>query len=296
MSDRRAIPASVQVGLPQAKGELPPVPGSQSLAAPVITEAQRKRKGELIDHSHPATKVVGYIALVLTVLMILVPLYFIFITSFKSFQDVYSDPISFWPNPFKAENYSYVWQTSGFSSYLKNSVIITLILTVVEVVLGVLTAYAFAFIRFPGRNLLFLLIIASLMVPNQIVAFGAFLMRNHFQSLPPEILEAARMDGAGFFTTLFRVVLPMSWPTLSAFVLITVVNEWNQYLWPFLITDTPAAATLPVGLTRLQDAEGVTNWAPVMAGTVLTTLPMIIIFLILQKPMIKGLTAGAVKG
>lgn len=323
MSEKRAIPASIKVGLPQAKGELPPVPGSQSLAAPVITEAQRKRKGEPVDHAHPATKVVGYIALVLTVLMIMVPLYFIFITSFKSFQDVYSDPISFWPNPFKAENYSYVWQTSGFSSYLRNSIIITLVLTVVEVVLGVLTAYAFAFIRFPGRNLLFLLIIASLMVPNQItiisnyslvaswgwrdtyagviiplagVAFGAFLMRNHFQSLPPEILEAARMDGAGFFTTLFRVVLPMSWPTLSAFVLITVVNEWNQYLWPFLITDTPAAATLPVGLTRLQDAEGVTNWAPVMAGTVLTTLPMIIIFLILQKPMIKGLTAGAVKG
>ena len=98
------------------------------------------------------------------------------------------------------------------------------------------------------------------------------------------------------FTTLFRVVLPMSWPTLSAFVLITVVNEWNQYLWPFLITDTTAAATLPVGLTRLQDAEGVTNWAPVMAGTVLTTLPMLIVFLLLQKPMIKGLTAGAVKG
>ena len=112
MSDNRAIPASVRVGLPQAQGELPPVPGSQSIAAPVITEAQRKRKGEPIDHSHPATKVVGYIALVLTVLMILVPLYFIFITSFKSFQDVYSDPISFWPNPFKAENYSYVWQLS----------------------------------------------------------------------------------------------------------------------------------------------------------------------------------------
>ncbi|MBU5655689.1 hypothetical protein KPA07_12425 [Corynebacterium aurimucosum] len=152
MSEKRAVPASIKVGLPQAKGELPPVPGSQSLAAPVITEAQRKRKGAPADHGHPATKVVGYIALVLTVLMIMVPLYFIFITSFKSFQDVYSDPISFWPNPFKEENYSYVWQTSGFSSYLRNSIIITLILTVVEVVLGVLTAYAFAFIRFPGRN------------------------------------------------------------------------------------------------------------------------------------------------
>lgn len=302
---------------------LPPVPGSRAPGEPVITEAQRRRRGNPVEHTSRASKMLGYLALAVTVLVILVPLYFIVITSFKTYQDVYSDPISFWPRPAVPENYSYVWQTSSFASYLRNSIIITLILTVVKVVLGVLSAYAFAFLRFPGRNLLFLLVVAALMVPNQItiisnyalvaslgwrdtylgvilplagVAFGAFLMRNHFQSLPGEILEAARMDGAGFFTALFRVVLPMSWPTLSAFVLITVVNEWNEYLWPFLITDTPASATLPVGLTRLQDAEGLTNWAPVMAGTVLTTLPMLLIFLILQKPMIKGMTAGAVKG
>ncbi|WP_420840190.1 carbohydrate ABC transporter permease [Corynebacterium meitnerae] len=303
--------------------DLPPVPGSQAEGEPVISEAQRKRKNEGVDHSSPAMKIVGYIALVLTVLIILVPLYFIVITSFKTMQDVFSDPITFWPHPFVPENYARVWETSGFPNYLRNSLGITLILTVIKVVLGVLSAYAFAFLRFPGRNLLFLLVIAALMVPNQItiisnyalaaslgwrdtwqgviiplagVAFGCFLMRNHFQSLPTEIMEAADMDGANFFTKLFRVVLPMSWPTLSAFTLITVVNEWNEYLWPFLITDTPAAATLPVGLTRLQDAEGLTNWAPVMAGTVLSTLPMIIVFLLLQKQMIKGLTAGAVKG
>nr|VDG62648.1 Sugar ABC transporter, permease [Streptococcus thermophilus] len=308
---------------PPAVDDMPPVPGSQADGDPVISEAQRKRKGEGADYGSPAMKIFGYISLVLTVLIILVPLYFIVITSFKTMQEVYSDPITFWPNPFVPENYARVWETSGFPSYLRNSIGITLILTVIKVVLGVLSAYAFAFLRFPGRNLLFLLVIAALMVPNQItiisnyalaaslgwrdtwqgviiplagVAFGCFLMRNHFQSLPEEIMEAADMDGAGFFTKLFRVVLPMSWPTLSAFVLITVVNEWNEYLWPFLITDTEAAATLPVGLTRLQDAEGLNNWAPVMAGTVLTTLPMIIVFLLLQKQMIKGLTAGAVKG
>ncbi len=297
--------------------DLPPVPGTQASGEP-------PRRNELPrPAANVALKVLGYIVLTVAVLVILVPLYFIVVTSFKSFQDVYSDPITFWPDPIVQENYSYVWQSSGFSSYLRNSVIITLALTVAEVTLGVMSAYAFAFLRFPGRDLLFLLVIAALMVPNEItiisnyalvaslgwrdtylgvivplagVAFGAFLMRNHFQSLPSEILEAAKMDGSGFFTTLFRVVLPMSWPTLSAFVLITVVTEWNQYLWPFLITDTPAAATLPVGLTRLQDAEGVTNWAPVMAGTVLTTLPMILIFIAMQRQMIKGLTAGAVKG
>lgn len=210
---------------------LPPVPGSQAEGEPVVTQTQRQRKGAPAERGSVGMKVLGYVALVLTVLMIMVPLYFIVITSFKTYQDVYSDPITFWPNPFVPENYKRVWETSGFPNYLRNSIGITLILTVVKVVLGVLSAYAFAFLRFPGRNALFLLVIAALMVPNQItiisnyalaaslgwrdtwmgvivplagVAFGCFLMRNHFQSLPTEIMEAAEMDGAGFFTKLFR--------------------------------------------------------------------------------------------
>ena len=104
------------------------------------------------------------------------------------------------------------------------------------------------------------------------------------------------MDGTGFLRKLFRVVLPMSWPTLIAFILITVVTEWNQYLWPFLMSDTDAVAPLPIGLTQLQNNEGLSNWGPVMAGTVIATVPMIIVFILLQRHMIKGLTAGAVKG
>ncbi|WP_018295913.1 carbohydrate ABC transporter permease [Corynebacterium lubricantis] len=306
-----------------ANPALPPVPGSQVDGEPVVTDKQRSRKDGQVGQGSVAGKIIGYIALIITILVIMVPLYFIVITSLKTYSDVYADPITWWPNPMEWNNYVRVLQLSGFDLYLRNSIIITSVLTVIEVTLGVLSAYGFAFVKFPGRNILFLLVIATLMVPNQItiisnyslianmglrntfagvilplaaVAFGTYLMRNHFMSLPKEILEAASMDGAGFWSTMFRVVLPMSWPTLSAFILITVVGEWNQYLWPFLITDTEATAPLPVGLTRLQDAEGLTNWGPVMAGTVLTTLPMIIVFLLLQKNMIKGLTAGAVKG
>ena len=151
---------------PVVRGEdtLPPVPGSQADGDPVITEAQRKRTGAPAETSSRGMKILGYIALVLTVLMILVPLYFIVITSFKTYQDVYSDPITFWPDPLVPENYARVWETSGFPQYLRNSIGITLILTVVKVVLGVLSAYAFAFLRFPGRNLLFLVVIAALML------------------------------------------------------------------------------------------------------------------------------------
>jgi sn-glycerol 3-phosphate transport system permease protein len=296
---------------------------------PTIQQAEETQPGPVRRHPKDpndngvTTKVLGYVALTFTVAIIAVPLYFILITSFKTHPDIYSDPITWWPNPWAPENYAYVMESMQFGLYLRNSVIITAILTVVQVVLGVLSAYAFAFLRFPGRNALFLLVISALMVPNQItiianytlvaglgwrntfqgiivplagVAFGAFLMRNHFLSLPREIMEAAKLDGTSFVRTLFRVVLPMSWPTVAAFTLITIVTEWNSYLWPFLISDTSAVAPLPIGLTLLQQNEGLTNWGPVMAGTVITTLPILIVFLLLQKQMIKGLTAGAVKG
>lgn len=273
--------------------------------------------------SKPAGVFGGYAGMVLAALMVAIPLYFVLITSLKNHADIYSDPITWVPTEWVPQNYSYVWETLNFSNYLVNSIIITSILVVVKVVLGVLSAYAFAFVKFPGSQLLFLFVIGTLMVPNEItiisnyaltaqlgwrdtfagiivplagVAFGTYLMRNHFVSLPTEILEAATMDGAGFFRTLFKVVLPMSWPTLMAFVLITAVNEWNQYLWPFLMSDTGKVAPLPIGLTLLQNNEGITNWGPVMAGTILATLPMILVFTLLQKYMIKGLTAGAVKG
>jgi len=270
-----------------------------------------------------ASKIAGYAAILVVVLIIGAPLYWILITSFKDRGDIYVQPATWWPNPIVPQNYSTVNEDVPFLTYVRNSVIITSVLTVVEVALGILSAYALAFLRFPGRHLLFLVILAALMVPNQItvisnyalvaglgwrntfqgiiiplagVAFGTFLMRNHFLSLPGEIIEAARMDGARPMKLLFRVVLPMSWPTVVAFTLITIVAEWNQYLWPFLMADTEATAPLPVGLTLLQNNEGLTNWGPVMAGTVLTMLPILVIFLFLQRQMIKGLTSGAVKG
>lgn len=273
--------------------------------------------------ARPPARAGGYLGLLLVVLLVALPLYWILISSLKERPDIYTVPVTWLPDPVTADNYSAVGTGVAFPTYLRNSVIITVTLTVVQVALGVLSAFALAFLRFRGRTLVLLFVIGSLMVPNQItmisnyalvaqlgwrnsfpgiivplagVAFGAFLMRNHFLSLPTEIIEAAEMDGAGPLRMLWRVVLPMSWPTLIAFTLITVVNEWNQYLWPLLIADDASVAPLPVGLAQLQDTEGLTNWGPVLAGTVLTMLPILVLFLLLQRHMIKGLTAGAVKG
>jgi sn-glycerol 3-phosphate transport system permease protein len=264
----------------------------------------------------------GYAAMVVVTLIIAVPLFWILITSFKERQDIYVRPAQWWPDPSTKENYVDVTTRIPFWNYLRNSMIITIATSMAKIILGVLSAYALSLLRFPGRGIVFLVVIAALMVPNQItvisnyalvsqlgwkntyqgiiiplagVAFGTFLMRNQFLSLPGEIIEAARLDGTGPMKLLWRIVMPMSWPTLVAFSLITVVNEWNEYLWPFLMADDERVAPLPVGLTLLQNNEGLTNWGPVMAGTVLAMLPILVLFLFLQRQMIKGLTAGAVK-
>ncbi|WP_246207812.1 carbohydrate ABC transporter permease [Tsukamurella spumae] len=266
-------------------------------------------------------KIVGYLGMLATLLLVAVPVYFIVITSFKARGDIFVSPATWWPPTWYPKNYSYVTQEIPYWQYLRNSAIITLVTGTIKFVLGVSTAYALVFLRFPFKKLLFLVVIAALMVPNQItvisnyalmadyrntfigiilplagVAFGTFLMRNHFLSLPREIVEAARMDGAGHLRLLFRVILPISIPTMVAFAVITLVNEWNEYLWPFLMSDNAAVAPLPVGLTLLQNTEQGVNWGPVMAATLLTALPMLVVFLILQRQMIKGLTSGAVKG
>ncbi|RBA32662.1 carbohydrate ABC transporter permease [Dietzia maris] len=270
------------------------------------------------------TRIIGYAVMILVLLVIGLPLFWVVVTSLKPDNQVYVQPPVWWPSPLTGDAYPQVLSEVPFLRYFTNSVVITGLLSIVKITLGVLSAYAFVFLRFPGRSVLFMVVLAALMVPNQItvisnyalvaqlgwintfqgiiiplagVAFGTFLMRNHFLTLPYEIIEAARMDGCGHLKLLFRVVLPMSWPTLVAFALITVVNEWNEYLWPFLIASDDRVAPLQVGLARLVNTDGgYTDWPMVMAATVLTITPILIVFLILQRHMIKGLTSGAVKG
>ena len=303
--------------------ESTPLPLTAAVPEGAGVAPARNRRRRRDPHRGTVATALGYLSMVLIAAVVLVPIAFIVLTSLKERPDIYTQPVQWIPDPFTAQNYATVLEDVPFVQYFWNSLLITGVLTVVQVALGIITAFALVFLNFPGRHVVFLFVIAALMVPNQItvisnyalaadlgwrntytgiivplagVAFGTFLLRNHFASLPREIIESARLDGTGPFRLLFRILLPMSWPTVVAFTLITIVTEWNQYLWPFLMADTAEVAPLPVGLTLLQNNEGSTNWGPVMAGTVLAMIPILIVFLILQKQMIKGLTAGAVKG
>ncbi|MGE0228100.1 MAG: carbohydrate ABC transporter permease [Dehalococcoidia bacterium] len=270
-----------------------------------------------------ARRSLAYFGLTAVLLVIGAPLVWMFLASFKTRAEIYTVPVSWIPTELRWSNYREAWTAVPLDHYFVNSLVITSIASALKVVNGVLTAYALAFLNFPRKNLVFLFVLAALMVPEEVtvipnfvlisdlgwvdtyqgiiipgagVAFGTFLMRQHFLTLPREVIEAARIDGAGHLRMLWSIVLPMSRPTLVAFALITVVAKWNEYFWPLIVATSDSTRTLPLGLTQLQNSEGQTEWGVVMAGAVLVIVPVLALFLWAQRHVVEGLTAGSVKG
>ncbi len=248
-----------------------------------------------------AMKVAGYLAMLLVLAIIALPLYWVIVTSFKTPDMVYIQPPAWWPDPVTADPYSRVVEQVPFLRYFANSLIITGALVSAKLILGILSAYAFVYLRFPGRGVVFMLVLAALMVPNQITVISNYALIsqlgwiNTFQGIIFPLAGVA-FGTCGHMKLLLRVLLPMSWPTVVAFALITIVNEWNEYLWPFLVASDETVAPLQVGLARLISTDAYIDWPMVMAATILTITPILIVFLLLQRHMIKGLTSGAVKG
>lgn len=287
-----------------------------------VTPAVRLRRRRL-RVSGVGRRAAGYAAMAVSGVTMCVPILWMVLSSLKTRQDIYTPPVSFWPDVFRWANYADAWTAVPFERFFLNSVVVTVAGSGLELVNGVLTAYALVFLRIPGRNVIFLFVLAALMVPAQVtlipnyvtiadlnwvntyqgivipgaaVAFGTFLLRQNFRALPREVIEAARLDGVGHVRMLWSVVLPMSRPTLVTFALISVVSKWNEYLWPLLVTNTAERMPLPVGLTQLQNSEGSNEWGIVMAGTVLVIAPVLAFFLWAQRHIVEGLTAGSIKG
>ena len=265
----------------------------------------------------------GYLGLILAIAIMILPLVWMFLAGFKERDEIYTVPIQWLPDSYDLSNYAAALAAVPFANFFLNSTITTVIGAGLKMLLGLTTAYAVVFLEFPFKKFVFGLVIFALLVPQQIVmipnftlvaslgwintyqgiivpglasAFGTFLFRQHFLTLPISILEAAALDGASHWTRLWRFIVPISAPTIAAVALISIVSEWNEYLWPLLVVDRSDMMTLPVGLTLLQNNDGVTNWGVLMAGTVLVTVPVLIAFFALQKRIIAGLTAGGVTG
>lgn len=272
----------------------------------------------------------GYFAMVLIVLVIGIPVFWMLSGSLKTTQEIYSTDMKWIPETPRWSNYVDAWDAAPFGRFYLNSIFTTFAGAGLEIINATLTAYALAFLRFPAKNLIFVILLAALMIPAQVtilpnyvffgstvfdligeswintyqaiilpgasVAFGTFMMRQSFLSLPREVIDAAKVDGAGHFRILKDVVLPMGKPVIVTFALISIVAKWNDYLWPLVITTTQEMRTLTVGISYLFDAEGNNEWGVIMAATFFVVFPLLVVFLFAQRFIIEGLTAGATKG
>ena len=266
----------------------------------------------------------GYVPLILATLVVFLPLLWMILSSFKLPGEIITMDLKILPESLNLENYNIAMTTVPFAQFFLNSTIVTVVGATIKVLLAILTAYALVFVRFPFKNAIFVLILVALMVPPQVsilpnyiliagmggkntlwgiilpglgTAFGTFLLRQHFMTLPASILESAEIDGAGHWRRLWRIVVPVSVPSIATVALVTVVSEWNDYIWPLIITDRPETMTLPVGLTLLQNSEGNgSGWGILMAGAVLVIVPILVVFAALQRYIVAGLTQGSVTG
>ncbi|MGV8849539.1 MAG: carbohydrate ABC transporter permease [Propionibacteriaceae bacterium] len=262
----------------------------------------------------------GYLPLAVVVLVVALPLGWMVLSSFKQVSEIVTLNLRVLPERWSFVNYTEAFRTAPFGRFFLNSVLVTTIGATVKVLLAIHTAYALVFVRFPAKNVIFVAILVALMVPPQVAilpnyilvagmnglntywgiivpslgtAFGTFLLRQSFRSLPISMLEAAEVDGAGHLSRLWRMVVPVTAPSIATVALVTIVSEWNEYIWPLIITTDPNLMTLPVGLTLLQNNEsGPAGYGVMMAGAVIVILPVLAVFAFLQRYIVAGLTAG----
>ena len=268
------------------------------------------------------SQVLSYTLLVLCSIILLFPLWVTLSTSLVPNSDAMRPPANLFPFNFNPQNYEDVFRQVPIARFLFNSFVQSGIVTFGQIITASLAAYAFAFIPFKGRNLMFFIFLATLMIPWEVTiipnfqtirqlkwtdtfqgltapflatAFGTFLLRQSFMTIPRELYDAAVMDGAGHVRYLSTVVLPLSRPALGTLAVYSFVNSWNQFFWPLLVTNEKTMRTVQIGIAMLQ-AEEATQWNIVMAGAVLALLPTFLLLLFGQKQLIRGLTAGALKG
>lgn len=261
-----------------------------------------------------------YAALSATAAMFMFPFLWSLLTSFKTAQDAASGA-GIWPADWTFEGYRVALTSLPFGNYFLHSTLIALAITVSNVVFCSMGGYAFARLRFPGRDVIFMLVLGAMLLPDQlrmvpvfrmlremglvdryesvwlvgaVAPFGLFFMRQAFLALPLELEEAAYIDGASHFTIWRKVMLPLTAPSLVTLAILTFQGAWNDFFWPLLLLQSPEKFTLSQGLA-LFTSQFETQWPALMAGTVLATIPILVIFVALQKHFVSGLGDGAVK-
>lgn len=252
--------------------------------------------------------------------IMLFPLFYCLSMSLMTNQEIYAQRI--FSLSFNIENYQKALKLAPLFRYILNTVIVSVVAVALQMITGSLAAFAFSMLEFKGRDVIFLLFLATMMIPGQAIiianyltvsswnmantytalilpyactAFAVFNLRQGFLSLPRELFDAARIDGCSNFRYFISIAIPLLKPSLGALGIYQFLQVWNNYLWPLLITSKTEMRTVQIGLSMLQDGEA-TQYGPIMAGAMLVLIPSVVVFLIGQKQMVSGLTSGAVKG
>ncbi len=275
------------------------------------------------DRVTPAIKVaVRYALLTLLALVILFPIYITVVNSLLRPDQIASRPPLLFPTDPQWDSYSKAWTDGNLGRYLLNSFIVTTIIVVAQLLTSIFAAYAFAFLEFPLKRTLFFVFLATLMVPFEVVfftnfntvsdwglyntyaglalpflatGFGAFLIRQAFLTTPGDLRDAAQLDGYGHWRFMWRVAVPLARPAIAALAVFAFLAAWGEYLWPLIITADAEYRTVQVGLRQLQRAN-LEQINATFAGIVLASLPLFVLLVVFQKQLVRGLTAGAVKG
>lgn len=264
------------------------------------------------------------IALLSAAIVVAYPFYFMVSTSLKDLFEATTTPPTFFPTTVHWENYALAWEAAPWGRYFGNTILVSIVTTAGETITAVLAAYAFARLDFRGKNVLFLVFLATLMIPpeatlipNYIImsrkflgwydsyqvqivpflatAFSIFLLRQHFMGVPSELADAARIDGAGHLRFLWSVVLPISVPALVTVALIGFLGSWNAFQWPLIMTSQPEYRPIQMGLAAFRQEAG-SSYHLLMAAATFTIAPIVLLYLVAQRHLIQGVARTGIRG
>lgn len=264
----------------------------------------------------------GYLLKAAVLMIFIFPFLWMISTSLQTFLETMTFPPTWIPASPQWGNFTEAMQAGPFLTYFRNSVVVTGSIIVLQFLIMIPAAYAFAKYKFPGKTLLFGMILLAFMIPGQVTfipvylmmadwglvktllpqiipfisnAFGIFLLRQYFMQIPEEIIEAARLDNASEFKIIRKIMIPMSKPALATIALFSFVSHWNDYFWPLVMTDSAAVRPLTLGIAMLRETEGISNWHIIMAGNVILVVPILLVYVFCSKHIVKAFVYSGIK-
>jgi multiple sugar transport system permease protein len=291
----------------------------------IASEPTTLRRGLQVDQRPPRRRpngwaVLAYVLLTLGAIVMVFPFAWMLLSSLKEYREILSFQV--WPERFTLANYVEVLTRTAFPRWFLNSVVVAVGTTASVLFFCSLVGYVLAKLEFPGKNVIFILILSTLMVPTEMLVipwfvmsadfgwvntywglmfpglipgFGVFLMRQFFQTLPRDLFDAGRIDGLSEFGLFLRIGLPLVGPGMAALGIFAFIGNWNAFLWPLIVGQSAAMRTIPVGVANFS-GEAATQWNLIMAASSLAIIPVLIVFAIFQKQIIEGVVLTGVKG